>query len=231
MGSAEYVTLMASLPALGPILAAKHPPINRERLHARLALLRPEHRDEVRAATQLLAWSGIDLGHGDAALVRDARRLVRQLSEPTLVTALRDRMEMRTLVAALRRRQAGQGAPPPGALWGYGRYVTRIRENWSQPDFAVSAAFPWVLRAREKLEKEDAAGLERILLEEVWRHAAWLAAGHDFDHVAVALYLVRWQLLDRWTRYDAEAAAARFGALVDQALAAAPEFFLTEASA
>jgi hypothetical protein len=37
------------------------------------------------------------------------------------------------------------------------------------------------------------------------------------------MYLVRWELLERWTRYDAEAAAARFSSLVDDALAAAPD--------
>jgi len=38
----------------------------------------------------------------------------------------------------------------------------------------------------------------------------------------VALYVVRWHLLDRWTRYDAEGAAVRFGKLIADALDAAP---------
>src|SRR5208283_385274 len=53
----EYVQLMASLPALGPILAAKRAPINRIRLLARLqGMLRPEHFAEIEAAASILAW-------------------------------------------------------------------------------------------------------------------------------------------------------------------------------
>jgi hypothetical protein len=54
-------------------------------------------------------------------------------------------------------------------LWGYGRFVERIRANWREPGLGVERAFPWVLSARDKLEKGDAAGLERILLEAAWR--------------------------------------------------------------
>ncbi|WP_108659900.1 hypothetical protein [Acuticoccus kandeliae] len=221
--SHQYVTLMASLPALGPMLAAKHAPINRDRLRARLSMLAPEHREEVDELTGLMVWSRIGLAETDAAMVLRARRLVSRLSSETLIQLVRGRMELRTTVAALRSRNAGEDAPGRDAVWGYGRYVNRIRENWGQPGFGVTAAFPWILQAKDRLEKGDSAALERIILEAAWRQAAWLAAGHDFDYEAVALYLVRWNLLDRWTRYDAQAAAARFAALVDDALARAPE--------
>ena len=222
MASDEYVMLMSSLPALGPMLAAKHAPINDTRLEKRLKGLRPEHRHEVASVANLLSWSRLGLADADADLVKRTRRLIPTLTSETLVALVRDRMELRTVVAALRRRHAGEDAPAPDTLWGYGRFVRRIRENWREPGFGVEVAFPWVLQAKEKLENEDAAGLERILLETVWRKAASLAARHDFDFEAVALYLVRWNLLDRWTRYDADAAAARFKTLVEEALDRAP---------
>jgi len=221
--SEDYVTLMASLPALGPMLAAKHAPINRDRLEARLAMLCPEHRREVSEVAGLLVWSQIPSRETDAAMVLRARWLVPRLSSATLVDLVRGRMEIRTLVAALRRRHAGEEAPRHDALWGYGRFVRRIRENWGQPDFAVGTPFPWVLRAKDRLERGDATGLERIVLEAAWKQADWLATRHAFDFEAVALYVVRWNLLDRWTRYDAEAAASRFAAMVDAAYAARPD--------
>jgi len=223
-----YITLVASLPALGPVLSAKHPPINRVRLQARFRMLEPEHRAELLALADLLAWSRLPLAGTDAALVARARRLVPALSSPTLATVARDRLELRTLVAALRRRHAGEEAPPRGQAWGYSRYLKRIEANWRDPSFGVGRIYPWLAEARTKLEKGDAAGLERILLEEAWRQAALRAVGHDFDYEAVALYMIRWSLLERWTRYDAEAAAARFGALVEQALETAPD--ITHAS-
>ncbi|MEM6486737.1 MAG: hypothetical protein AAF677_00470 [Pseudomonadota bacterium] len=222
MSRDAYVTLMASLPALGPVLSAKHAPINRVALQKRLRMLRPEHRAELKSIADLLSWARLPLLGSDAALVARARRLVPTVSAPDLAALVRHRLEMRTLVAALRRRQAGQDRPPQGEAWGYSRHLGRIEANWRDPDFGVGRIHPWLAEARTLLEKQDPQGVERILLEEAWRKAERHAIGHDFDYEAVAIYVIRWNLLDRWTRYDAEAAAARFGALVDAALADAP---------
>lgn len=222
MSRDEYVTLMASLPALGPILAARHPPINTVRLEARLSMLRPEHRAELAALSGLLAWRHQALDGTDSGLVARARRVIPRLSSPTLAGLARERLELRTVVAALRRRHAGQEAPPEGIAWGYGRFVRRIRDNWQEPGLGVARAFPWVLAAKEKLEAGEATALERILLEAAWRQAERRAVGHAFDFEAVALYAVRWKLLERWTRYDAEGATARFRRLAGEALDALP---------
>lgn len=223
MAQDEYVTLMASLPALGPMLVAKHAPINRVRLLARLKQLRPEHFAELTTVAELLAWSRLPLTGTDAELVRRARSVVPTLSSPTLADLARDRMEMRTLVSALRRRHAGQDAPPADVDWGYGRFVRRIASGWREPDFGLARSFPWVNAARECVEKQDSRGLERILLEQAWRLADRVAGGHMFNFEAVALYLIRWHLLYRWTQYDAEAAAVRFGELVAEALDSAAD--------
>ncbi|MEL6769012.1 MAG: hypothetical protein AAFP17_17675 [Pseudomonadota bacterium] len=223
MAADQYITLVASLPALGPVLEAKHAPINRARLQKRLRMLTPEHRSELMALANLLAWARLPLNGTDAALVLRARRLIPTISSPTLAALALDRLEMRTLVAALRRRQAGREAPAREEIWGYARNLSRITANWSDPDFGVARIHPWLPEARAALEKHDAQGLERVLLEAAWRHAVQHSVGHAFDYEAVALYVIRWNLLDRWTRYDAQAAATRFATLVDQALATAPQ--------
>jgi len=223
MRGIEYVQLVASLPALGPILAAKTAPINRVRLHARLQqMLRPEHLAEIQAAASLLAWERQALLTTDADFVSHARKVIPTLKSEALRRLVYEDVEQRTVVAALRRRHAERDAPAVGEIWGYGRYVDRIRAKWQEPDFGLGQSLKWVLPAKEKLDKADAAGLERILLDAAWRLADRLVGDHDFDFEAVALYVVRWDLLERWTRYDAEAAAARFGALVADALNAAP---------
>jgi hypothetical protein len=230
MGKVEYVQLMASLPALGPILAAKIAPINRVRLEARLQrMLRPEHFAEIQAAASLLAWPRQTLLTTDADFVRKARKVIPTLASETVRQLVHDQLEQRTVLAALRHRHAGQEAPAAGEIWGYGRYVDRIRANWREPGFGLGQSLKWVLPAKDMLDKSDAAGLERILLEAAWRQADRLVGAHDFDFEAVALYVLRWDLLDRWTRYDAEAAAARFGALVADALNAAPPTLKTYA--
>jgi len=230
MRGTEYVQLMASLPALGPILAAKTAPINRVRLHARLrGLLRPEHFAEIQAAASILAWPHQATLTTDAEFVRHAQQVIPTLKSEALRRLADDRLDQRTVLAALRRRHAGQDAPAAAEIWGYGRYVGRIRANWRDPDFGLGQSLKWLPSAKDKIENEDAAGLERILLETAWRRADRLVGAHDFDFEAVALYVVRWDLLDRWIHYDANAAAARFGALVTDALNAAHMTLKTDA--
>ena len=220
MADDEYVTLMASLPALGPVLAARYAPINRVRLQSRLRQLRPGHLAELQAAADLLAWGRLPLTGADADLVRRARRTIPNLSNPTLAAIAAERMELRTVIAALRRRRHGQDSPPEDPDWGYGRFVRTIAANWREPDLGVGRRYPFVTAARDLLQKDDVRGFERLVLETAWQQAERHADGHCFDFEAVALYLIRWNLLDRWVRYDAEAAAARFDTLVTSALEA-----------
>lgn len=218
MTGEHYITLMASLPALGPMLAAKHAPINRIRLESRLRQLHPEHRSELQSVADLLAWHRLPLTGVDAEFVRHAGRVIPSLKSETLAVLTRDRMELRTLVAALRRRHQGHDAPAADVLWGYGRFLNRIRANWREPGFGVEQSFRWILSAHTALENQESTRLEHILIEAAWRQAERLSVSHHFDFEAVALYIVRWNLLNRWTRYDAQAAAARFQELLTDAL-------------
>src|SRR5271156_3896043 len=139
MGRMEYVQLMASLPALGPILAAKTAPITRIRLMTRLQrMLRPEHFAEIEAAASILAWPHQTMLTSDADFVNKARRTIPTLKSETLRQLVHDQLEQRTVLAALRRRHAGQAAPIRSETWGYGRHVDRICANWREPSFGLA---------------------------------------------------------------------------------------------
>ncbi len=217
MGAARYITLGASLPALGPVLAATVVPINRARLDARLrGALRPADLRQLDAVRGLLSWPSLQHHADDAAALAAARRAMDAVASPDIRDFLRDRMELRTLVAALRRRAAGEGPPPPDMAWGFGRYLRRMRANWSDPAFGVGRAFPFAARAAQALGTGNSAGMERIVLEAAWAQADRRAAAHSFDLETIVFYVARWELLDRWTRYDAQAAEARFADLLDK---------------
>lgn len=186
-------------------------------------MLRPDHLAELEIAASLLAWSRLPLKFSDAEYLRKAEAIMPRLHNPTLRKLVRDRLIQRTVVAALRRREAGQDAPPPNEIWGYGEMAEHIRKNWRDPSFGLGPSYKWIATLKDQLAAGDAAAAERTLLERVWRQALRLAGMHDFDFEAVALYVMRWHLLDRWTRYDAELAAARFGDLIAEALDAAPQ--------
>jgi len=213
----RYILLMASLPSIR-LLGEKELPINPARLAERMKLLEPEDRAELEAIAAILSWNRIDTGEDDAAYVARAERTLAAIRSATLRAAALERLEIRTVIAALRRRHAGEPAPAQGTLWGIGRQVDTIRRNWSQPDFGLGRQMPWIGPAREKLESGDSAGLERLILDTTWRAAGRHEFGHEFDFEAVVFYLMRWQLADRWARYDADGAAARFAQLLEAAL-------------
>lgn len=218
MSSRErYVMLMASLPAIR-FLADKALPINQARLGERLKLLEPEDRDELLGIASIISWNRIDTGDDDAAYVARAERTIAGIRSLDLREAVLERLEIRTVVAALRRRASGEDAPPAHPAWGLGRHVNTIRRNWTVPDFGLARFYPWLAAARDKLDQGDASGLERLILDVTWNATARREFGHEFDLEAVAFYLMRWQLADRWARYDADAAALRFKALLDAAL-------------
>jgi hypothetical protein len=224
-----YIMLMASLPDLGTLLSNRAPPISRVRLEQRLTALDPEDRAELEALRTLLSWSRLDIGDEDAAFVARATKVVGALRSPALRDAASERLEIRTLIAALRRRHRGEDAPAPKTPWGYGRFVETIGANWTAPDFGVGRRFPWLLKAKEKLEAGDAQGLEALVLQTAWASGARHLGDHVFDFEAVAFYVLRWSLIDRWSRYDATAAAARFTELLDAAFADNAQDFLAAA--
>ncbi|MFV0298226.1 MAG: hypothetical protein ACK5JT_19140 [Hyphomicrobiaceae bacterium] len=223
MADLEYVQLMASLPALGPVLGAKSVPISGLNLGKRLAgMLQAGHKAQIDAAESILSWNRLSLMTSDDDFLGKAHGVLEKLRNPTLRRLVEQRLEQRTIIAALRRRANGEDAPPADATWGYGARLKRIRANWRDPSFGLAQSSKWLLPFKEKLESGDLAGSERLELEVAWRQADHLLGFHLFDFEAVALYVARWHLLDRWTHYDAEGAAVRFEKLLADALDAAP---------
>ncbi len=217
-----YVMLMASLPAIG-LLSEREPPINPTRLAERLGQLAPAHGAELERVRSILSWDRLAIGDDDPTFLERAAAVIARIESPALRAAVEERLEIRTVLAALGRRHAGEDAPAADTPWGFGRHVAWIRANWSVPDFGLGRTYPWLPAAREMLEKGDSAGLERLVLETVWNAITRRAAGHAFDFEAVAFYLMRWSLAERWAGYDADAASLRFGEMLDAAMDAPAE--------
>lgn len=213
-----YFTLMASLPHLLRFDRAQRLPINRERLDSRLAWLRPEDARTVGQAEQFLEWQRQPLDRTDAQMVARYLALTTEVREPALRRMIELRFGLRVTMAALRRRSSGLPVPPRSEIWGAGPFVQHIERHWSDPDFKLAARFPWLPQARALLERGAALPLERLLMGVVWDHLGEVAYGHYFDFDALLVYLFRWDILDRWLRYQPEAAATRIDRLVSEAL-------------
>ncbi len=226
----EYATLMASLPYLQRPLVSQPPPLSRIRLENRLKMLAPEHAATLQAIEDALRWSNQPMARTDAEVIAATQQLFVELKSSVLREAVVSRMEFRTFLAALRRRRRGEDAPPSRLPWGYGRWVYHIVRHWTSPAFQLEAQFPWLIEANRLLNEGKYLELDRLLVNVVWNDVERVGQGHQFDFEAVVLYVLRWDLVARWTSYSAEAAKQRFAELVDAGLAELDTLFAQEVS-
>ncbi len=217
----KYIMLMASLPRPGPLFAEKQTPLSRFRLDRRLQQLEPEDAALLAAVERAVEWRRIENGATDETVLQRARDALALTKSRTLRGLIERRMEIRTCLAALRRRAAGEAAPPEDEPWGYGRWRRLMARNWRAPGFGVERMFPWLKEADRLLKENDAYGLERLVVEVVYRDLSRSGGLHQFDIEAVVIYVLKWSVIDRWSRYNAEAAARRFQQLLDAGLDAA----------
>lgn len=216
--SDRYAALLASLPYHGPLFGAKQTPLSRIRLNQRLALLDPLEAQDLSDARRLIEWAQQEPGMSDAEAVARARRLIDGITSPFVRELVTWRLEMRTLLAALRRRHRGERAPRD-RRWGFGRWVSRIAAHWNEPGFGLERAFPWLAEAARLLERGTPVELERLLLGVGWDHLERVSDGHYLDFEAVVIYVLRWDMIARWTTYDGDEAVRRFDELIEQAMA------------
>jgi hypothetical protein len=220
--------LICSLPYHGPLFMAKRTPMSRIQLERRLEMLEPEDKALLARIERVLQWDQIETGLADSDLIARADALMAELREPGLREAVQSRMELRTAVGALRRRQMGQEPPDDPDSLGYGRWVKHIRMHWREPSFGLARTFKWLPQAEAYIAEGEALDLEKLLLQEVWSHLGRLSDRHAFDFTAVVIYVLRWNVIDRWTRYHAADAGARFDDLVAEALGGHANLFAAE---
>ena len=220
----QYVTLMASLPHLGELFEAQQTPLSRFKLEARLKMLREEDTARLQQIQSLIRWHHLPISRTDAEIIAAAEQFFQQVKNPLLREIVAFRLELHTIVAALRRRKRGEKSAP-AEPWGYGRWVQHIERYWTEPAFQLQGNFPWLLDAQELLHADESVALERLLFSYVWNRLGQLGAGHYFDFEAVVIYVLRWDLIDRWVRYDGQLAVERFNHLVDTGMGEFDQLF------
>lgn len=212
-----YYDLVASLPLLPYFEHADRVPITPLRLKGRLQLLAPAHRDQLARARTLVGWrQDRMLSRSDAALVAEYADVSTAPLEPPLRDYLDFRMDQQTLLAALRRKQQGEGLPDGRVAWGAGSWVRFVRQHWDEPDFRLAHLYPWLPQATDLLTAGDAQGLERLLMDNAWRWLGRCAEQNMFGFQAVFSYVFKWDILQAWLVCDALQGKVRFQELIDK---------------
>ena len=214
MRSNTYYLLICSLPALPPRFDVDRLPITLERLQGRLRLLEPEDAREISRMLDFLAWSHQFAEADDAAVVKRYGELMQEVTNPLIREVFAVGMDVRMIVAALRRRRHGLGPPTVG----FGQWFDHIRRHFNQPDFRLGHVFPWILPFAHMLEQGDVLNLYRRVLGESWAYLKKRAEDYVFSFEAVVLYIARWDIIRHWQQLQAERGRAIFEALVTEAL-------------
>ncbi len=213
-----YIMLMASLPNPEALFLAKRPPLSRLKLERRLRVLKPEDARALKLTEQALHWGEMPLNVTDEEIVNRAKKAMREIESETVRLFIRNRLEIRTCMVALRRRHRGEQAPAPGTVWGFGRWTAHIARNWNEGTFRLDKVFPWLRQADKLLKDGDALPLQRLVMEQAWTSVNRLKGQHLYDFEAVVAYVIKWNIVDRWGQYDNEKAAKRFEDLTQAAL-------------
>ena len=213
----KYTMLIAGLPAPESLFAAKRPPLSRLRLDQRLRVLTEEDAETLRLVENALSWRQLSIATSEDDVIKRGREALNRIKSTTLQQIVRDRLELRTCIAALRRRARGEAAPV-NKPWGFGRWVNHIVRNWTDPGFRLDNVFNWLREADRLIKQDDAYGLETIVLQQSYKQLQRAAGTHIFDLEAVVIYVLKWNIVDRVTRYNAEAATRRFNDLIQLGL-------------
>ncbi len=208
----NYYTLIASLPALPPHFDVERTPVSAPRLRSLLRQLSDEDAATIDQLASFFVWDRqlIEQSEGDICkhyedLMRNKHSLIRDI--------VNLRINVRTIVAALRRRRDKMG--PPTAI---GSLVGTIRRNWNDPTFGLGRRFRWIEPFSGHMLAGEADQAGRVLFEYSWRTWSLMAAEYTFSFEAVTLYLARWEIVDRWTSRNSETGKERFEQLTQETL-------------
>ena len=181
-------------------------------------MLRDDDAETLDLFEDALSWRRLSVDASEKDVVDRSKRFFAHCVDETLRTIVRDRLEIRTCIAALRRRHRGEGAPSSEITWGFGRWTGRIAANWNEAAFGLDHVFPWLPEAGRLMREPDTLALERLILEKSYQRLQRVSIGHEFDFNAVVIYVLKWSIVDRWGRYNGEAAKRRFADLTEAGL-------------
>ena len=212
--STTYYTLIGSLPALPRHFEeAERVPISLLSLKERLKMLQPHDAEVVEEMTDFLAWERQPLERTDEDMVSRFNQFMATVDNRFAQQLIRRAVNVRSLVAALRCRRLN--LDPPG---GVDPIARRIAQGWSHPDFRLGYEYPWIAAVDAQLKSGEPHDLERTILDIAWKYTKQLADQFHFTFEAVVLYLIRWEVVYRWTKRSSTAGQEKFELLASEAM-------------
>lgn len=212
----DYYTVVSSLPYLPHFVRLERLPLSRLRLEQRLRMLEADETRQLLLAESLVGWR-VSFGHVKSVDIAGYyQKRLQHIVQPALREFVEYRLDMQTILAALRLKRAGIEPQRYPGSWGLGRRVGHIETHWDAADFGLSMLCPWITEAGRHLAAADAQALDRLLMDTLWRKLTTLGDANPFGFEAVTAFLFKWDIAQAWLLRDADAAKQRFQILIDE---------------
>jgi len=216
----DYAMLMASLPPHALSLwDVKNKRLSSVQLERHLSVLSAEDRQMLREIETVLHWAKMPTIEEEQQLIKNTHQLLMSLQNSFLHDVIVWRLNIRTIMAAIRRRKLNLTITKQQDYVGFGEVSAVIKKNWQVDDFSLAFRFPWIKEANQLFNNNETLALEKLLLNLSWQHYERLGQRHYFDFEAVIIYVLRWDIINRWAQNDEKKAMQQFELLVEQALA------------
>jgi len=213
---ADYYTLVTCLPWLPEQMEkCTQLPLSRIALNRRLSLLGAEDLQRLAVAETLYHPTLTDM-QPDRERVQLWQKQIAELPSVVLQDVITQRLEIQTLLAALRyRRRPNTSAEH---FYGYGRWTEWIRHHWKEPLFALETQIAPLEHWGELFNNGHTGDLQFQIDRYFWQQLLAVERSHHFSVETVVSFVLRWGIAERRLKSDADAALADFQILSDTLL-------------
>lgn len=205
----QYYTLLTALPHLPTLEKSRQLPISRLALERRLTMLKETDRAQLDAIEQLYFPNhSVLAGLADREVVLAWKSALSLIESDVIKERIGYQLEIRSILAALRYRDAG--GESPDQFIGFGRWHSFIKNHWFEPFFGMDDFHPQVQKLSRYLKENRPGQADKMLDQMLWQDLFYCEKQQDFSFCAVACYVLRWGVVSRYLSADSDAALTKF---------------------
>jgi len=213
---ADYYTLVTCLPWLPEQMEkCTQLPLSRIALNRRLTLLSEEDQQSLAIAEALYHPSVTEV-QPDRERVQQWQKQIAELPSLVLQELVTQRLEVQTLLAALRYRKRPNTSAEH--FYGYGRLTEWIKSHWKEPLFALETQIEPLEQWGELFNHEHTGDLQHQMDRYFWQQLLAVERSHHFSIETVVSFVLRWGIAERRLKSDADTALVDFHTLSDTLL-------------
>jgi hypothetical protein len=209
----SYTFLISSLPALPARFDVARLPISAPALEERLLRLPVEDSALLERMRDLLFWDRLGLSLSDAEIIARYEAFLASTNNEMARSIVSFRMDIRTILAALRCRRRGRAMPAVPSPW-----LQTIRRQWAEPSLGLGNRFPWIATVDRHLAEGHVDEADRLLLGIVYEQWSRWSAGRPASFEALLLYVARWDVIHRFVSRNRALGEERIEQLVTEAI-------------